>query len=95
MPIITFQPSGRTVEVASGTLLFDAVQRAGLPIASSCSSAFVCGKCNLAVSVGCENLSPQRDAEKNLLMRERKPVEQRISCVARVYGDCTVRASYW
>jgi len=95
MPFITFEPSGRSLEVTRGTLLFDAVLRAGLPIASSCSAEFVCGKCNLKIVSGGENLSAQRDPERRLLRRDQKPESDRISCVTRVYGDCSVTASYW
>ena len=95
MPIITFLPSQKTIEVAKGTLLFDAVIRAGLPVASSCSADFVCGKCNLQVREGGENLSAQREPERKLLRRDNKPESDRISCVTRVYGDCSVTATYW
>jgi ferredoxin len=95
MAKIIFRPSGKTIEVPHGTLLFDAVIRAGLPIASSCSAEFVCGKCNLKILEGAENLSGQREPERRLLRRDQKPETDRISCVTRVYGDCVVTASYW
>jgi len=95
MPKITFLPSQKTLEVSSGTLLFDAALRAKLPVASSCSAEFVCGKCNMQVVEGGENLSPQRDLERKLLHRNGKPESDRISCVTRIYGDCTVTTTYW
>lgn len=95
MPIVTFLPSGKRVEVTQGSLLFDAACRAALPVASSCSTAFVCGKCNMQVIEGGENLSAQREPEVKLLQRDKKPVSDRISCVTRIYGDCTVTATYW
>lgn len=95
MAIITFLPSKKTIEVPSGTLLFDAALRAGLPVASSCSAEFVCGKCNMQVLAGAENLSAQRDPERNVLRRQGRPETDRISCVVRVYGDCSVTTSYW
>jgi len=95
MPIVTFVPSGKKVEIPHGTLLFDAALRAGLPVASSCSAAFVCGKCNLQIVSGRENLSRQTEPELRILRRDGKPESDRISCVTRVYGDCTVTATYW
>ena len=95
MPKITFLPSEKSLEVPPGTLLFDAALRVGLPVASSCSAEFVCGKCNMQVLDGGENLSPQRDPERKVLRRNGKPDTDRISCVTRVYGDCTVSATYW
>jgi len=95
MPIVTFLPSGRRVEVAVGSTVFDAALQAGLPIASSCSAEFVCGKCNVRVVSGAENLSPQTDSERQLLARENKPVTDRISCQTAVHGDCSITTSYW
>lgn len=95
MPIITFLPSKQTITVSEGTLLFDAALRAGLPVASSCSAEFVCGKCHMQVISGAENLSAQREPERALLRRQQKPIEDRVSCVVRVYGDCSVTTTYW
>ena len=95
MPIVVFEPSGKKAEVASGTLLFDAASRAGLPVASSCGERFVCGRCNMEILTGAENLSLQHESERTLLKRNLKSESDRISCVTRIYGDCTVKTSYW
>jgi 2Fe-2S ferredoxin len=95
MPIITFLPSRKTIEVAAGTSLFDAAIRAGLPVASSCDAEFVCGRCNMQITSGADHLSPQQDAEIALLLKHHKPVTDRISCQTLVYGDCTVTTTYW
>lgn len=92
---ISFQPSGKKITVSKGTLLFDAALQVGLPVASSCSAEFVCGRCNMEVLSGAENLSPQREIEKSLLERQSLPFTDRVSCVTRVYGDCIVTTSYW
>ncbi len=95
MPIVTFFPSGKTIEVKAGTPLFNAAIDAGLPVASSCSADNVCGRCNMQVLYGAENLSLQEELEKRLLHRDKKPETDRISCMAQVMGDCTVTTSYW
>lgn len=95
MPIVTFLPSGRRVEVPMGSTVFEAALQANLPIASSCSAEFVCGKCNVRVLSGAENLSAQTDSERQLLVRENKPVTDRISCQATIQGDCSITTSYW
>ncbi len=95
MPIVTFLPSGQRVEVEVGTTVFAAAQKAGLPIASSCSAEFVCGKCNVRVVAGAPGLSVQTDSERQLLQRENKPASDRISCQAKIQGDCSVTTSYW
>ena len=47
---ITFQPSGRTVEVPTGTLISEAIQAAGLDIAQPCGGQGRCGRCAVVVS---------------------------------------------
>jgi ferredoxin len=44
---------------------------------------------------GGEQLSSQQEPERQLLRREKKPESDRISCVTRVNGDCTVTTTYW
>lgn len=95
MPIITFQPSGRTLEVEVGTSLYDAAIQAGLPVASSCSAEFICGKCNMRVVAMPHNLSPQTESERKLLRREKRLETDRVSCQALINGDCTVTTGYW
>ncbi len=97
MPIITFQPLQKTIEVDGGVRLFDAAKIAGLPIASSCGGVFACGKCVMRVVSGAENLSRQSDKELALLRREKRRVgePERVSCVTLVRGDCTVSTGYW
>ena len=95
MPIVTFFPSQKTIEVPSGTLLFDAAKRAGLPVASSCSADNICGKCNMQVLNGAESLSNQDVSETSLLQRDKNPITDRISCMTQVLGDCVVTTRYW
>ena len=93
--MVTFYPSKKEFVVKEGTSLYDAAVGAGLPVASSCSAEFICGKCNLTVVSGEEFLTRQSLNEQKLLEREGKPVSDRISCRTYVKGDCGVRASYW
>lgn len=95
MPRVLFLPSGKTLEVTAGTLLFDAACRVGLPVASSCSKEEVCGKCTMRVVEGSENLSPLSPHEQRLLQRDKKTPTDRVSCMTRVDGDCTVTTTYW
>lgn len=92
---MTFQPSGKTVEVPTGTTLFEAAQRAGLPVASSCGAEAICGKCNMTILAGADRLSPPKPIEPRLLTKERRPPTDRISCQTQVMGDCVVTTTYW
>lgn len=95
MPKIKCLPKGVELDVPHGKLLIDALVEAGFPVANSCSSDFVCGKCNIQIVAGAENLSRKSDNEIKLLKREKCGESDRISCVTRVNGDITVTASYW
>lgn len=95
MPSVTLLPIGRKIEVPSGTLLFDAACRAGLPVSSSCSAAEVCGKCVMRVVEGAENLSSTSAHELKLLHRDQRQETERVSCMARILGDCSVTTGYW
>jgi ferredoxin len=95
MPTVTFLPSGKQKNVTAGTTLYRAAVAAGLPVAASCSEEFVCGKCNMRVLSGADQLSPQTRPERELLARESRPTTDRVSCHTVVYGDCTVTTPYW
>jgi ferredoxin len=82
-------------ECAEGTTLYSAAISAGLPVAASCSEDFVCGRCNMQVLAGADQLSRQTLPEIKLLRREKKNESDRVSCKTSVYGDCTVTTTYW
>ncbi len=95
MPNVRFHPSRKSIEIASGKTLYEAAREAGLPVASSCDAEFTCGKCNMEILEGAENVSPQDEAERHLLQRQGRPVTDRVSCRTKVFGDCKVTTSYW
>jgi len=49
---IEFHPSGKTVEVKSGTTVIRAARQAGLHINASCGGTGVCGKCRVLLESG-------------------------------------------
>ncbi len=49
---ITFQPSGRTLNVPAGVTIVEAALRAGIPIEAPCGSGGTCGKCRVRVVSG-------------------------------------------
>ena len=92
---ITCEPSGRIAEVPTGITLFDAVRGLGLPVGASCDAEGVCAACGLRVLAGQAGLSRERPFERDLKRRNRIDPDVRISCLARVTGEVTVRATYW
>ncbi|MBK7256776.1 MAG: DUF4445 domain-containing protein [Ignavibacteriae bacterium] len=59
MPAITFLPSGRLLEVPSGTQLLDAMGKAGIEIDLSCGGEGTCGDCIVRVKTGDVDSSSQ------------------------------------
>jgi ferredoxin len=95
MPRVNFVPSGKAIEVAAGTSLYESAVAAGLPVAASCSAEFICGKCNMTVLKGAASVSKQTEKERLLLRQQDRPETDRVSCRTAVFGDCTVTTSYW
>jgi uncharacterized 2Fe-2S/4Fe-4S cluster protein (DUF4445 family) len=52
MPIITFQPSGKSIDVDPGTELLDAAKLANIEIATPCGGKGSCGKCLVSIVSG-------------------------------------------
>lgn len=52
MPIITFLPSEKTIDVPPGTELLDAARLAGIEIDSPCGGKGTCGKCVVMIRSG-------------------------------------------
>ncbi|MDR3480982.1 MAG: 2Fe-2S iron-sulfur cluster-binding protein [Burkholderiaceae bacterium] len=63
MPVVTIKPSGKTVEVASGTSLLAAVLHAGEPIMHKCDGKGECGACHLFLVEGRKTVSRIAPAE--------------------------------
>ena len=76
-----------------GTLLIDAVRRAGLPIASPCGDELICARCGVTILEG--NVSREAPVERDAKRRNRVPEPQRLACAIRVREDLVVTADYW
>jgi adenylate cyclase len=93
VPRVRFLPSDRSLEVARGTLLVDAVRAAGLPIASACGDELVCARCGVRILEG--RVSRESRLERETKQRNRVPSDLRLACAIRVHGDLVVTADYW
>ncbi|MCD6417120.1 MAG: DUF4445 domain-containing protein [Planctomycetes bacterium] len=60
MPNVTFQPAGRTVEVAPGVTVLEAARRADVPIRNECGGHGVCGRCVVEIRRGEVERRPAR-----------------------------------
>jgi len=83
------------VRVPVGTSLLDAARRAGLPVASACGGAGVCGRCGLRVLAGRGALLAETGAETRAKARNRIEPAVRLACRVDVTADVTVTAAYW
>jgi 2Fe-2S ferredoxin len=93
MPRITFQPEGRSAEVAPGTSLLDAAEAAGVDLPSNCGGVCACTTCHVWVERGAETLSEIAEREDDKLQEAAGlSARSRLGCQARVgEGDVVVR----
>jgi 2Fe-2S ferredoxin len=63
MPILTIKNSGKTHEVAPGTLLIDAILAAGEEVELKCNREAKCDSCHLFVHEGKKSLTKTTPAE--------------------------------
>ena len=77
MPVVTIQPSGKTVRVASGIVLIDALRLAGEPFEAPCGGQGTCGRCAVRLIAG-DAPEPPGAPPADL------PPDMRRACLARV-----------
>ncbi|MCV9948002.1 2Fe-2S iron-sulfur cluster-binding protein [Paenibacillus sp. BT-177] len=87
---ITFQPSGRCVQVSRGTSLLQAARKAGVYIPTRCDGKAACLMCKVEIAPERAELAGRpNDAEQ----RKLGPLLNegiRLSCQARAQGDMEV-----
>ena len=93
MPTVHLIPKNTKVEVPRGTLLIDAIQRAGLPIARACGDDLICAKCGVRILEG--RVTRESPVESETKRKNRVPGGLRLACAIRVHDDLTVTANYW
>jgi len=82
---VTFFPSGRTVEVASGTNLMEAARKAGVFLDAPCGGKGHCGKCRVTVKWGWH-----RHENTPLLTEDEILQGIRLACLTWVLEDMSV-----
>lgn len=81
--------------MAPGTTLLAAVRRAGLPLASACDGAALCGRCAVRILDGAGALSEEDPLERRAKRANRVESGLRLACCARVRGDLELTAACW
>lgn len=67
MPLVTIQPSGKTIEAAGGVTLLSILLAAGEKIAAKCGGNGQCGNCHVFVNEGRKSLSKAQKTEHEKL----------------------------
>ena len=71
MPLLTIAPSGKTIEVATGSPLLPAILAAGEKMSPQCGGEAKCGACHLFVTEGRKTVSrmtPQENAKLDTIV---------------------------
>jgi uncharacterized 2Fe-2S/4Fe-4S cluster protein (DUF4445 family) len=82
---VTLIPQNKTVSVANGTSLLEAVSQAGITLNNLCGGDGICGRCKMIVRSG---RVPEEVSAK--LTRDEIRKGYVLSCQIRVYNDLTV-----
>ena len=90
MPKVTiiFGDETKTIEVEKGGKLLKIGLDAGFPIEHACGGNGFCTTCMCEVTEGADNISELNDREENMGITGEP---ERLTCQAKVEGDCTVR----
>lgn len=101
MPRVSIVDTSQTVEIASESILFDALADKGIDLPHGCLSGS-CGACRVDVVQGEENLQPAGAIENNTIEAIKDEYRKtqgegfltgkhiRLSCRARIRGDVTI-----
>lgn len=88
MPLVTIQPSGKTVDVAEGASLLDSLAAAGEAIQHKCGGNAQCGSCRIFVHEGRKGLSKMQSAENARLDAiVGVSSKSRLACQARLGSE--------
>ena len=90
MPRVTFEPAGRSAEVAAGTSLLEAADEAGVELPSNCGGVCACTTCHVWVEAGLGTLSEIEEREDDRLQEAMGlSAHSRLACQAKL-GDADV-----
>lgn len=92
MPNIYVPQKNLTIPVDSGTNLMQALQKAEVPVASSCLGEGICSMCKMTVE---GIVDAPSELELRTKTRNKLSDKERLSCQISVLNDLTVTTSYW
>ena len=92
MPTIHIPQKNLTLTVARGENLMQALQSAGLPVASSCLGDGICSMCKMTIEGA---VPPPSELEVRTATRNKLSPSERLSCQIPVTSNLTVTTTYW
>lgn len=88
MPTITLTPSGKTAEVAPGTLLLKAIADAGITLTTKCTDELCSGECHVFVQEGKKSLTKaERRENEKLDTLVGVGSKSRLACQAKIGSE--------
>lgn len=95
LPKLRFAKNQKVLEATSGSNLMKCLLDNNIPVASSCGGDGVCGKCQIQVVEGMQNLNQENETELFLRERYKTSKETRFACQCEIQGDLVLDAKYW
>lgn len=92
---LKFAKTQKTLEVPSHSNLMKCLLDHNVPVASSCGGDGVCGKCQIQILEGMQNLSLENETELFLKERYKSSSPTRFACQCVILGDLVIDAKYW
>ena len=88
---VTFEPSGRVIEVEEGSTILDAARSIDIPLDHVCGGACACATCHVIVKHGLAHLNERSDDEIDMLnTADNKTHLSRLACQTEVLTDIVV-----
>lgn len=91
MPLVTFLPAERAVQITEGETLLDAYREAELPAFAGCAGLGTCGKCRVRFP---QEAPPPGPTENALMTLSQIESGYRLACLSRVECDTTVEVAF-
>jgi uncharacterized 2Fe-2S/4Fe-4S cluster protein (DUF4445 family) len=91
MPLVTFLPAKRTLQVAAGLTVLEAYRQAELPPFAGCAGLGTCGKCRIRFPHGVPAPGP---TESTLLTLSQIEAGYRLACLSKVRSDISVEVAF-
>ncbi len=87
MPLVTFIPVDKHIEVETGTTILETANKLSLTIPASCGGKGLCGKCRIQIK---DCLTPATPSDKKIFSPTEITDGWRLACLTKVTTDITV-----